>query len=225
MKLKVIRTGSSGNCYALYSKGGKVLLLDIGVSRTELVRGLDFQTNIIDGAVISHGHSDHIKPKTEEDLTLMGVYIWKPFEEENGRCHIWLGDFEIWSFPVPHDSVPCCGFVIKVDDEYVIYVTDAEYVKYNFKNFKPRAILFECNYQEEYVDMDSPNMAHIFRGHASLKTCIDFLKANQTDNLLHIVLGHMSHGNANQEECQMEVCKAIPNVMVHVAEKDLEVDL
>lgn len=160
-----------------------------------------------------------------DELELMGIRIIKPYENEQEIDAFTVDDFIIHSFHVFHDSTPCCGFMIECDGKLLLYVTDAEYVRYKFKKLKVDYILVECNYQEDRVDLESEHLAHIVRGHLSLETCIDFLKANATDKLRHIILCHLSKVNADPIECQMAVCKAIPNVMVNIATKGLELQL
>lgn len=226
MKLRVANSGSSGNCYALYSDSGRILLLDCGVSTKEIKKLVEWKTSSIDGCLVTHIHSDHLKPKTEDDLSLMGIYVCKAYAV-NGRStlHEYIGDFETYSFNVPHDGTPCVGYMINVDKKVVLYITDAEYIKWNFERFKPHTIIIECNYQEEYVDMDEQKSAHVFRGHMSLKTCIDFLKANQTDALKNVVLCHLSRDNADPNECITAVSEALPDVTVSVASKGMEIEL
>lgn len=53
--LKVIGTGSTGNCYLL-TVGKEQLLLDAGVPLTEIKKSLNWDMRGIKGVVISHAH-------------------------------------------------------------------------------------------------------------------------------------------------------------------------
>lgn len=55
MELKVIGTGSTGNCYILKHKTD-MLLLDAGVSKDKILKAIDFNTAVIDGVLVSHQH-------------------------------------------------------------------------------------------------------------------------------------------------------------------------
>ena len=218
MELKVIKTGSVGNCYILKSDSGEILLLDCGVPVQSIKVAVDFQVSQIKGCIVSHVHSDHISPKTAESLQLMGIPIWKAYEGD--KKHTFFGGFKVISFDVEHDGTPNKGFVINADGKILLYITDAEYVKYSFKSMSPDAILIECNYQADYVDMELEHIAHIFRGHMELQTCIDFLRANQTDDLKNVILCHLSRNHADVDECREAVQNALGNkVTVNVAEK------
>lgn len=224
MRLKVIATGSSGNCYALEREPWNILLLDLGIPKKEILKGLDFNIRNVSGAVVGHVHQDHAK--SVKDFEKMGIPIFKPYETDwkSRRCD--FRGFKAYSFPVEHDGTPCCGFLIDASGKHVLYVTDAEYVKYQFKDYEPVAIIVECNYQEEYVDMDEEKASHVLRGHLGLQTCIKFLKSNQTDKLRTVVLCHMSETNCNPYECQTAVQNALgEDVEVVVAVPGKVVDL
>ena len=56
MTLKVIGSGSSGNCYTLTSNSGETLILDCGIPIKEIKKGLDWNIRGIRGMIISHAH-------------------------------------------------------------------------------------------------------------------------------------------------------------------------
>ena len=57
MFLRVISTGSKpGNCYALVSDSGQILLLDFGCEKKKILMGIDYRISDVVGAVLSHGH-------------------------------------------------------------------------------------------------------------------------------------------------------------------------
>lgn len=53
--LKVLATGSKGNCYLLQA-GNDKLLLECGIPYKEILKGLDFNLNGVQGCLISHEH-------------------------------------------------------------------------------------------------------------------------------------------------------------------------
>lgn len=57
MFLRVISTGSkAGNCYALVSDSGQILLLDFGCDKKKIIRGIDYKISDVVSAVLTHGH-------------------------------------------------------------------------------------------------------------------------------------------------------------------------
>lgn len=56
MFVRCIGSGSSGNSYALFDNDGKILLLDLGLTRREIVKSIGYRVSDIAGCVVSHGH-------------------------------------------------------------------------------------------------------------------------------------------------------------------------
>lgn len=52
-KIKTISSGSKGNAYILESDG-EVLLIELGVSWKEIVKGLNYKIGSVVGALCSH---------------------------------------------------------------------------------------------------------------------------------------------------------------------------
>ncbi len=207
MFVRCIGTGSSGNCYALYDNAGKVLLLDLGLARKEILKGIDFNVSDVVGAVVSHGHGDHAK--AVKDFENMGIKVWKPFSERNLTDRMKFEGFSVQCFPLPHNRVANFGFYIKADGQKTLYLTDYEYCRFNFKSLQVNHVLIECNYQQELVSRDLVNYEHKIRGHASLETCKSFIAANKTNALRTVVLCHMGTETTIVEECLAEVQKVV----------------
>ena len=63
MRLASISSGSKGNCI-LIENAESTVMLDAGISKKRIEEGLNFfhkKPEDIDGIVITHEHSDHIK--------------------------------------------------------------------------------------------------------------------------------------------------------------------
>jgi phosphoribosyl 1,2-cyclic phosphodiesterase len=56
MRLRVIATGSRGNCYVLYNESEK-LIIDLGVDFNLFKKEIDFSLNNISGVLLSHAHT------------------------------------------------------------------------------------------------------------------------------------------------------------------------
>lgn len=57
MFMKIINTGSQpGNCYALKSESGEILLLDCGCKYTEILKGICYRISDVSGCLLSHEH-------------------------------------------------------------------------------------------------------------------------------------------------------------------------
>ena len=226
MKLKVLGSGSSGNCYLL-STENETLILDCGLPIMEIKKGLDFDLSKVVGCIISHAHHDH--DKSAEDIKNMGIRVWQPYlyEVEMKRVQRrYFGGFMVKNFDVPHDNENCCGFIIECPNgERLLYATDFEYIGYSFKKMGIHHALIESNYQNKYVDKSASNREHVLRGHCELGTTLGVIEDNR-DSLRTVILCHLSQGNANPIEMVEEVKKAVKSgVYVDYARKRLEVEL
>lgn len=206
MFLRVISTGSkAGNCYALVSDFGQILLLDFGCNKKKIIRGIDYRVSDIVSSILSHGHFDHSKsykwllenriPIYTNDETVAG------FETVTGELlkgvpeKKWFqcGEFKIMGFYVPHDNTPNFGFLIEHEEiGRLLYMTDLEYCPYSFKKLRVQHLLIEANYIEDLVNREAENYAHQIRGHCSLNTCKGIVEANMTPDLRTVTLIHLS---------------------------------
>lgn len=224
MFVRCIGTGSNGNSYALYSDNGKILLLDLGLSKKEILRSINFKVKDISAAVVTHGHHDH--DLSVEDFKRMGIPIWQPYLDGTKSQYHQFGDFYVQSFEVPHDNVPCVGYFIKANGHKILYATDFEYISQSFKKVGLNHMLIECNHMKELVENDSVNRSHVLRGHSELQTVVEFVEHNKTNALRTVLLCHLSRENADPVEMVEEVQKIAGNgVNVVVASGNLEIEI
>lgn len=222
MFLKTLATGSSGNCHLLDS-GKEVLILDCGIPVKQIKKGLNWDISRVVCVCASHAHLDHAK--SVKDFENMGIPVFKPYESEMKMQVRTYGGFFIKSFDLEHDGTENRGFFIQTEDnQKILYLTDFEYCRYNFASQKVHHIICECNYQEELVSRDLPQYEHKIKGHCSLETCKNFIKASKTNALRNVILCHMGEDTAIPEECVAEVQKVagMENVSISVPEKEIE---
>lgn len=222
MKLICNGSGSSGNSY-LITNGNETLILELGMPFKDVKKALNFDLSSIVGAVATHEHGDHFKYHKEYEQA--GIPIFAPFRD------VWnvtnLGGFNIISFPVQH-SVPCFGFYIRHDEieNCLIFATDLEYCKYSFKQLKPSTIMIEANYDKELIDKGQANYNHSLQGHMELSTCLDFIKANDTDALKNVILCHLSARNSDPDRFLTDAQKIVhKGCNVYIATKGLEAEI
>jgi len=133
-----LRSGSSGNCLALWN-GTTSVLIDCGLRSQRACRALldehQGHHGRVDAVLVSHSHIDHVSEPSLRVLEREGIRIhghhsvlaqvegryglgelsaqWlvRPFSDG----HLQIGDFSITPVPVPHTpGIPNYGFVIKV---------------------------------------------------------------------------------------------------------------
>lgn len=219
MELKILNSGSSGNCYILESDT-EALVIEAGISIYEVKKALDFNIRKIVGVLVSHWHLDHAKYVAEYEKA--GIPVFKPYD---GMKDMDLKDgvgFKIQAFDLVHD-VPCYGFYIYHPNiGNLIYASDTEYIKWRFS--KVNYILVESNYSKELVSDIPEKRRHVLTGHMEIDTTCEFLKANNNTGLRSVVLLHLSSDSADAEEFKAKAEKMV-DCPVYVAEKGLEISI
>lgn len=206
MKLKCIATGSTGNCYLLISNSGETLILDCGIPIKEIKKGLDWNIKDVVGVLCTHKHLDH--SKSVNDFNAMGIPVCKPYEALLMNQFLANSYFTVRAFDLTTidgnwthtdaDGTPCpiFGFLITHKEMgKMLYITDCELIKWRFKDINH--ILLGVNYDKDLVDTDNPKANHVFRGHLSIDTACDFVKANDSDSLQNVIMCHLSSENAD----------------------------
>ena len=231
MKLKCIATGSSGNCYTLTSNSGETLILDCGIPIKEIKKGLNWNIMGIQGTVCTHCHSDHSLSLSE--LRNIGIDVFHPSVDPNIGV-VNFGSFRVQSFDLTtldgrwtHTNADgtechCCGFLITHKEMgRMIYATDTELIKWKFKGINH--ILLGVNYDKDLIDNeDSAKVNHVYRGHMSIDTACDFVKANYSDSLQNIIMCHLSSENADSDSFIEKMKKVAYGANVDVAERNKE---
>ena len=200
MTLKCIATGSTGNCYVLTSDSGEKLILDAGIPIAEIKKGIDFDVENTKGCIITHFHKDHL---LSADKVGKFTPVWKPYQIDKPRLRTHMGGFQIDSFRVPHNGIPNCGYLITVDGQKILYMTDYELCPYSMTNVGINIALIELNYQMDRITDMNEHRQHTVLGHAEEKTVIDFLSTIKK-TLRKVYLCHMSKSEALDRELAMK---------------------
>lgn len=229
MKLKCIATGSSGNCYLLQAGSGETLILDCGIPIKEIKKGLDWNIKDVVGVLCTHQHSDH--NKSLKDFINMGIPVFAPYlslESMKMETEFNIRMFDLttidgsWTH-TNADGTPCpiYGFLITHREMgRMLYITDCELIKWKFRDINH--ILLGVNYDKDLVDTDNPKANHVFRGHLSIDTACDFVKANDSDSLQNVIMCHLSSENADKDIFIEKMKKVACGANVDVAERNKE---
>lgn len=232
MILRTIATGSSGNCYALISSTGEILLLDLGVSEKVIKKGIGWKISNVSGAVVTHVHKDH--SLSLENIEAMGIRVFAPYR---GDCATLIKTpWMVYTFNLTDlngkwmhtngdgSECPCYGFLIEHPEMgRMVYATDTELIKYRFKDINH--ILLGVNYDKDLLVGDDAKLNHVVRGHMSIDTACDFVKANNSNSLQNVIMCHLSSENADKARFIEKMQKAVPGANVCVAEPGMELEL
>ena len=242
MKLTVINSGSSGNCYLLEDSKGKILMIECGVRFKEVLKAVSFSVKSIVGCIISHEHGDHAKGINEvlaagikvvaSDGTLSKMGVSSNHNTVGlgvSINSIVLGQYQIKSFDVNHDAAQPLGFLVRHPElGTMLFLTDTYYCEYVFPGLT--SILVEANYCEnilkERVDSgSSPKFLRdrVIQSHLSLKNCKELLSANDLSKVNDIVLIHLSDKNSHAARFQQEV-QELTGKKTHIAVPGLVIE-
>ena len=176
LKYCSLYSGSSGNSFFIQSNNTNILI-DVGVSLKKLTSALsnfNVDINDINAILITHEHSDHTKGlssiiKKYNIPVFINKQTWdalgdikKDLPESNIIFfdllnEFIIGDFTIFSFPIPHDAANPCGFNINYKNKKISIATDIGYVSNDLLNYlkNSTSILLEANYDPEILKYSS----------------------------------------------------------------------
>lgn len=150
---EVIQSGSSGNAVRIEN-----ILIDCGVPQKKLGKAI-YDVDIL---LLTHAHSDHIRPatlnrirKSFPNITIVGNYeIAYSNKVDIISSHFNSFDLKGWTitpFPCVHD-VTTQGFVLEKDDLSIIYATDTATMENAPKFRKYDYFFIESNHDEVKIE-------------------------------------------------------------------------
>ena len=241
MKIKVIQSGSKGNCTLVICDSIK-LLIDLGITYKKLLEELDIlniNINEITGLLITHNHKDHIKGiNTFIKNTNIKLFIPKQlfsslkeeisslteddciFLDEKDR----IENVETELIHTSHDAPYSVGYIIKYDNKELCYVTDTGYINRKYLNIMTNKDIYiiESNHDEKML-MDGPYPRFLKErvisdtGHLSNKTTALYLKKIIGNNTKYIVLAHLSETNNDPSLALSTVKESVPEKEIIIA--------
>lgn len=246
-------SGSSGNCYLLFTERD-ALLIDIGIGVRTLKKyfsAYGLQIHRVHHVLITHDHADHVKSvgAFSNDYHVP-VYATTDVHRgiENNYCvrrkiqpidakiidvdtTFTLGDFEVSAFRVPHDSNGNVGYMIRHDGINFCLITDAGHVTDEMKTFIQKAnyLIIEANHDEEmlkggaYPEYLKTRVAGN-NGHLSNSSCAEALAENASPELKHVWLCHLSEEN-NHPELARKTVEMVLRSHGIIAGKDFLLDV
>lgn len=241
MRLHVVGSSSSGNCYLLYDDR-EILILEAGIPFKRINRLPFFDLDKAVGCFVTHEHGDHagrineylgygitcwMSAGTMENLSFDTYRL--PLILEHG-CTVKAGSFRVTPFGVSHDAKEPLGFLIDHPDTgLILFATDTYFLRYTFPGL--RHIMIECNYQMEILDrnmseglINKSRRDRTLLSHMELGTCLSTLQANDLSRVDNIVLLHLSDDNSN-EQSFVEVVRQATKRITYTASPGLDINL
>ncbi|MBP5424603.1 MAG: MBL fold metallo-hydrolase [Prevotella sp.] len=246
-------SGSSGNCYYLYTEK-EGLIIDIGVGiRTLKKQFRDFGLSLssIHYVLITHDHADHIKSvgsishecrlpvyatKNVHDGIDRNFCVTRKLAPDMKRMvtvgkQLQLGDFRVTPFYVPHDATENVGYEIVADGVTFCIITDAGEITDEVRTFISRAdyLVIEANHDVEML-MQGPYPQHLKEriqsktGHLCNRDCGVAIAENMKESLKHVWLCHLSEEN-NHPELARKTVESVLREYGIIAGKDIQLEV
>lgn len=232
MELKVLGSGSSGNCYIL-ENDTEALIIEAGLSFKEVKKALDFNVRKIVGVVVSHCHLDHAKYVSEYEKA--GIPVFKPYDGMKDMDLEKGAEFKIQAFPNQSKDghwfhgnndgteCPCYGFYVQHPDiGSLVYITDTECVRWRFSEVN--CIMAEANYSKDLVSDIPEKRRHVLTGHMEIDTACEFLEKNRSAALRNVILLHLSNESASETEF-LDRAKRVVGCPVYIAKNGLTISM
>lgn len=253
LKFISVGSGSSGNCYYLFTETDG-LIIDIGVGIRFLKKHFsDYGLSLsrVHHLLITHDHADHIKSvgSLSNDLNLP-VYATEKVHHGIDRNYcvqrkinqamrhyvqpgqpLTLGDFVVTPFIVPHDASENVGYQVEAGGVTFCIITDAGSVTEEMCQYIKRAdyLVIEANHDEEMLN-NGPYPQYLKTrilsnsGHLSNTNCGKYIAENMSEHLRHIWLCHLSEEN-NHPELARKTVETVLRSYGIVVGKDLQLEV
>lgn len=246
-------SGSSGNCYYLYTET-EGLLIDIGIGIRMLkkqFRDFGLSLSSIHHVLITHDHADHIKSVGSISHEFhLPIYATKNVHEGIGRNYcvtrkltadmkrfvtpgetLQLGAFSVTPFSVPHDATENVGYQIEACGVTFCIITDAGSITTEMRPYISRAdyLVIEANHDVEML-LQGPYPQHLkdriqsSTGHLSNRDCGVAIAENVKPGIRHVWLCHLSEEN-NHPELARKTVEAVLRDYGIVAGKDFKLEV
>lgn len=243
MQLKILGTGSSGNCYIL-ENNKEALIIELGLSFSKIKQALNFDLSKVVGVLVTHEHGDHAGAggKGIKDALSNGIKVYasagtfRAFDIKHHNANIiqakksfQIGNFKILPFDVHHDVNEPLGFLIDHEETgRCLFVTDTTYIDYTFPNLNN--IIIEANYSEDIIKEKLGSTwqgeflkNRILKSHMSLNTCKETLLANDLSQVQKIILIHLSDSNSDEKKFKEVITNATGKI-VYVANSNQTIE-
>ena len=234
MRMCSIASGSSGNCIYIGSENHHILI-DAGISGKRVEAGLkelSLYGKDIDGILLTHEHSDHIKglgvlarkyeipvyatPGTAaavKRMSSLGKIEESLFQNIHADQEFEIGDLRISPFAISHDAAEPVAYRVACGEKTAAVATDlGVYTDYTVDHLKGLdALLLEANHDIHMLQVGAypyylKQRISGDRGHLSNESAGKLLCEVLHDDIKAVFLGHLSKEN-NYAELAYETVK------------------
>lgn len=242
MQVHILASGSTGNAIFI-EMGGHKLLIDAGISTRRIERGLaevGIRAADLDGILITHEHSDHIKGldvlvRKHQIPVYARPAAWEAIPCRNklpGSCcreledSLEIGDVQILPFAISHDAADPVGFRFYYRNFKCVLATDlGETTPVVEKALAMAdAVILEANHDAEML-RTGPYPQFLKQriksrvGHLSNVQAAEILAAIPRRKVMQVFLAHLSQKNNHPQLAKKTVADILKNYGCLVGEE------
>lgn len=202
-------------------------MLECGVRWSKIQESLGYDLSGIAACFITHEHKDHSKGLV--GVMSAGINVYGSLGTLDSLGHdgynrrinhiadktiVRLNGFDVLAFGVHHDCNEPLGFVIRSDDEYMLFCTDTSHISQRF-TYPFSIIAIECSYDinilQDRVDRQDINETlakRLLTSHmeklATMRYLSEFCNLSKCREI-HLL--HMSSDNIEKEQTRKEFAR------------------
>lgn len=194
MQIKILASGSNGNCAILRDNDGNQIILDCGVGFDKITVELEWGKPI--SCLISHKHGDHYNTQSIKRLELAGIKIFSE-EQFSKNSYFVTNGYNVVAVRLPHCSeCDSWAFVIynTIEKKSLFFATDCTELP-NVADKPFDLFMIENNYDKETVFLNEAkgrvrNIGYL--NHLSMEYVLSWLekRKNKPRNL---IVSHLSN--------------------------------
>jgi len=239
LEVKVLASGSDGNCTLIKTSAGENILCDVGVSLKKVNKPMKFAP--IDYAIVTHEHKDHAYLPAIKTLLANGTEVYmtagtqKALElDDRHNLHIFkaqldmtpinVGSCRLKALMSQHDAAEGIVFKIYDADDSILYSTDTKRPPLFNDGGAFTKMIMEANFSESVLAesaIDDFQKKRIANNHTSMERLVSHFehlqkykhtKFDELYRLKEIHLIHISkrHGDGSDFKAALEKVIDVP---------------
>lgn len=233
ISLYTVASGSSGNCYLIYTDETKILL-DVGVSGKKIIEeigNLGFVNEQIDGILLTHEHQDHIKSIRKMSKVTKNSIVFaskgtidfvedkiskEKIEIVRHNDELYIGNILVKAFQLSHDAKEALGYTFEYRKRRITVITDSGYITKDIEKIVEDTdlLVLESNYERNVLlvgnypyylkkRIDS-RYGHLSNEQAAICIC-NMLQKRNKKGMPIIRLAHLSKENNTPKQAYITV--------------------
>ena len=230
MNVKVLASGSSGNCTLIKTSAGENILCDVGIPLMKICKSMKFAP--IDFAIITHEHGDHAQVTAIKTLLANGTELYmtagtqKALKlEDRHNLHIFkaqsdmtplnVGSCRLMALNSVHDAAEGIVFKLYDADDVILYSTDTKFPPFWNDGQAFTKMIMEANFSESTLaesGIDARQKERVFNTHTSIENLVNYLENQELQRLKEVHLIHISkrHGDGSDFKAALKKVIDVP---------------